>query len=188
MADSIRFFDDAAQVGETILTALNEGPANEQAASYFERAGKIYHLMVDVHDEVANLTVRVSLARDLDEAKHALSRLDNERLTDVFRVRNWCDEFEWLGEALLPLADEINLSDEDRAIWHEFCQSLSQREGEVAYLYEVKLYELRRLKDSKRGLESLKRAVDRISNKLVTQKARFDLLAKKAEAMRRQMR
>lgn len=189
MGNSILFFEEAARVGETILVALDEGegPANKKVASYFENAGKIYHLMANVHDEVSNLTVRVSLARDLAEAQHALSRLDNERLADVFRARDWCDEFERLGQELLPLADELNLAESDRAIWEEFCHSLSLREGEVAYLYEDKLYELRRLKNSKRSLESLKQEVDRISNKLVTQKAKFDLLAKKAEVMRRQI-
>jgi len=188
MVDSIRFFEEAARVGEAILSALDSGPANQKLASYFERSGKIYKLMANVHDEVSNITIRVSLTRDLGEAKHALGRLDNERLADVFRARDWCDEFEWLGKELLPLGDELNLSKEDRDIWYEFCSSLRQREGEVAYLYEDKLYELRRLRDSKRTLPSLKKEVDRIAKKLVTQKASFDFLAKKAEAMRRRMR
>ena len=187
MSDSIRFFEEAARVGEVILVTLAGSQSSKKVANYFDSSSKIYHLMSEVHDEVTNLAVQVSLARDLDEAKLALSRLDNEKLTDIFRARDWCDQFERLGQELLPLGDELKLPEADRAIWGEFCNSLSLREGEVAYLYEDKLYELRRLSDSRRSLESLKQVVDRITNRLVTQKAKFDLLAKKAETMQRQM-
>ncbi len=186
MPEPMNFFDDAARVGELILNSLG-GMQNQSAAIYLERAGKIYRLMAQVHNEVAALAVRVGLSQNVGEARHALSRLDNERLSDVFRVMNWCDEFEWLGNELAPLADRLGLGANDRAVWSEFCQSLSLREGEVAYLYQEKLFSLRRLEDSSMPLEQLKTEVDGICRQLTTQKARFDLLAMKAEAMRRRL-
>ena len=188
MPNEIRFFDEAARVGEEIFAALSHEASSGKIRSYFELSEKIYNLMVDVHDEVANLTVRVSLTSDLDEARHALSRLDHDRLADVFRVHDWCDEFEWLGNELAPLADELGLSQEDRDIWEEFCHSLSEREGEVAELYNSKLYDLRRLSEPQHSLDFIKDTVDHISETLVTQKAKFDLLAKKARAMRHRMK
>lgn len=187
MPNQIQFFDEAVRVGGAILAALGDATADDSVASYFERCGKICRLMAQVHDEVASLSVRVSLARDLDEAKHALSRFDNDRLADVFRARQWCDEFERLGKELEPLADELSLADTDRDVWREFCGSLRQREGEVAYLYEDKLYDLRRLKYTQNTLEDIRDTVDVIAEQLVTQKAKFDLLAMRAEEMRRRM-
>ena len=143
--------------------------------------------MAQVHDEVASLAVRVSLASDLDEAHHALGRLDNQHLSEVFRARQWCDEFEWLGKELEPLATELGLAETDQQTWREFCSALAMREGEVAYLYEQKLYDLRLLQDRFLPIEDLKRTVDGITKHLVVQKANFDLLAKKAEEMRRRL-
>jgi hypothetical protein len=187
MPDAIRFFDEAARVGEMILVTLGSQSSSGKVAAYFERAAEIYRLMAQVHDKVAGVTVLVSLARNDSEAQDALSQLDRDRLTDVFRARHWCDEFERLGRELMPLAGELGLADADRAVWGDLCGSLIQREGEVARLYEEKLYELRRLLGSATTLESLKETVTALSEQLVMQKAKFDLLAMKAEAMRQRM-
>lgn len=184
MSRSIGFFDDAARVGSNILNALDSGQVSDQVKNYMERAAEIYRLLVKVHGELADVAVRVSLAKDLSEARQVLESIQHTSLESTFRARKWCNEFERLGEQLQPLGSQIGLPPDDANIWDEFCYHLRMSEGEVALLYEDKLYDFRQLKDTVDSLEQLKVRVATISDQLVTQKANFDLLAKKAEAMR----
>jgi hypothetical protein len=54
-------------------------------------------------------------------------------------------------------------------------------------LYDLKLYDLRVLADGEASLVSLATKADEISNQLVLQKAQFDYLARKADAMHRRL-
>jgi hypothetical protein len=91
---------------------------------------------------------------------------------------------ERLGRAIGPLTDEAALTGKDKADWEEFSTALQNREGEVAWLYYDNLAELRDLATTATSLETLKTSVESITEELVTQKARFDFLAKQAEAER----
>lgn len=187
MNQSIGFFDEAARVGSQILEVLGGKPAADPIRNYLERVQEIYDLLVKIHDEVANVAVKASLAADMDEARAALTEIEHSSLEDTFRARDWCDELERLGHALRPLGQDAGLSGEDLQIWDEFCVRLENREGEVALLYYEKLYDFRMLAYNENSFDALREKVEDISNQLVTQKAKFDLLAKKASAMRQRL-
>jgi hypothetical protein len=190
--DSIGFYDEVARVGSEILEMLAGSSAADRAkddvSTYLDLVAQIYNLLTQVHDQVATVAVRVTVATTLAEARQDLQGIGHTGLEDTFRAMDWCDQFEKLGKDLRPLREDPGLSPNDQKIWDEFCETLEQREGEVAMLYDHKLYDLRRLASDDLSLETLKQEVDQILEQLVTQKARFDLLAKRAKAMRAQIR
>jgi hypothetical protein len=199
MNQTLGFFDQVARVGSLILDALGGAPTTtafqkhwkpvqDIYKQYLKRVEEIYTLLGSIHDQVADVAVEVGLAANMDEAKEAIKKIESSSLADTFRANDWCDELQRLGEALRPLGQEAGLSEEDQRTWDEFCSALEQREGEVAKLYNDKLYDFRMLVYGDLSLESLKEKVKGISDQLVTQKARFDLLAKQAKATRQRLR
>ncbi len=184
MNGSIGFFDETARIGAEILKALGSTPATRQ---YLWHVARIYALMNKIHEDVAAATIEASEASTLDEARQALKRLDHGSLENRFRARNWCDRLQKLGQALRPLGQDSHLPKGDRKIWDEFCTALEHREGEVAMLYDLKLYDLRVLADGETSLASLASQAEEISSQLVLQKAQFDYLARKADAMHRRL-
>jgi chaperonin cofactor prefoldin len=190
MNQSIGFFNKVAGVGSKILEVLGGKPASAEIKRYLERVAEIYNLLVDIHDEVVKVAVKTSLAANMNEAREALKEIEYSSLENTFRARRWCDELQRLGQALRPLSQDAGLSGDDQQTWDEFCSALERREGEVVYLYIEKLYDFRRLAYpaySDLSLKSLKEKVEDIRKRLVTQKAQFDHLAKKAEAMRKRL-
>jgi chromosome segregation ATPase len=180
MNSSLDFFSEAAGVGSYILDTASP----DVKRKYLEQVSRIYELLRDIHDVVIDITIKTSLAKDLDQAKHALEGINNEALEGTFRARNWCDRLERLGKAVHSLTDDAKLAGRNLEVWNEFCTAMEQREGEVALLYDDKLFQLRGLASTETSLVTLREKVDKISEELVTQKARFDYLAKKAEAER----
>jgi hypothetical protein len=187
MNASIGFFEEVAQVGDHVLDLLGGEPPSRAVTTYLKHVADIYRLLVAIHDEVSDVTVKASVADNLHDAQQALRSIDHQALEETFRVRRWCDELERLGQALQPLGQEAKLAGNEQQTWNEFCVALERREGEVAWLYDSKLYDIRRLADKNLPFDALKSEVKEVSRQLIMQKAEFDLLAKQAEAMLRRL-
>lgn len=176
----VSFFDEVAAVGSEVLDALGGRP---DAPPFLRRARDVYQLLVEIHDDILNATVEVSTVRTLDEGRHVLHALHHDALESVFRARRWCDELEALGRDLHTLPPGVNI--DDVGTWDRFTTTLQQREGEVAWLYEEALYNVISRAESAATLDELKNFMYAVSDELVTQKAKFDLLAKRAAAIAR---
>ena len=85
------------------------------------------------------------------------------------------------------MGGDTRLPDSDRKTWNEFCAALEQREGEVAVLYDQKLYDFRGVARRNASLDAIKLDAELMSQQLVAQKAMFDLLAERARGIRRQL-
>jgi hypothetical protein len=141
-----------------------------------------------MHSLVSTVVIEASIADDITDMRHVLQKLNNESLAQVFNLRRWCDDLQRLGRTLRPLGDEAIEAKPDQQLWFDFCTTFEQRENEVALLYDAALYELRWLADSSGSLENARKRIAEISEQLITQRARFELLAEKSAAIRRRYR
>jgi len=185
-------FDEFTRVGSEILDTL-AGPsaktkAKDDLRRYLSLLDEIYGLLAQVHDKVADVAVRVTLADTLDEARQIMEGVEQASLTDTFRAQDWCDQFEELGHSLREVGQQGGLSPADQQTWDAFCTVLENREAQVAMLFDTNLYELRHLADGNPPLDVFKQQVEGITEQLVTQKAEFDLLAKRAAALRARLK
>jgi hypothetical protein len=176
----ISFFDEVAAVGSDVLNSLG---GRDDVAPFLRRTRDVYLLLVDIHDDIVNATVEVSTATSLDEGQRVLNSLHHDALESVFRARRWCDELEALGHDLHVLPVGVDLDENDT--WAQFTLALQEREGQVAQLYEDAMYDVLSRARNATSLDELQNYIDSVSNDLVVQKAKFDLLAKRAAAIAR---
>ncbi len=181
----VGFFDEVAAVGNEILDVVggSTGASDPATTTFLLRIRDVYLQLIAIHDDIANATVDVGEAESLDDAKHILKSLHHDALESVFRARRWCDELEALGHDLQRIPANIAIT--DRSTWDDFTNRLRQREGEVAWLYEEAMYNVISRAESATSLDELQSYVRGVSDELITQKARFDLLAKRAAALAR---
>ena len=183
MKSSIEFFDEAAGVGSRIIQNLGNSPATPEVKKYLDLVARVYQVLVQIHDDVVEATIYASLAATIEEAKQALQGIQQSVLKDTLKAQDLCAKLRKLGHDLHPLTQAAKLSADDQSIWKEFCQNLEQGESQTARLYDEKLYDLHVLPGNEPSLNALKKKVEDISAQLVTQKARFDFLARMAAAM-----
>lgn len=176
----ISFFDEVAAVGNEVLDALSRRP---DTASYLRRTRDVYQLLVEIHDDILNATVEVGTVSTLDEGQRVLHSLHHDALESVFRARRWCDELEALGDDLQVLPAGVTIGGIDT--WLRFTWALHDRESKVAWLYEDAMYNMISRAESASTIQDLKTYMYEVSDELVTQKAQFDLLAKRAAAVAR---
>ncbi len=174
------FFDEVAAAGRQVLGQLQ---GRSDASAFLLRTRDVYNLMVVIHDDIVTAATDVTAATSEQEAQSALRSLEHDALESVFRARRWCDELEALGRDLATLPGGVAL--EGAQTWNQFTQALLMREGEVAFLYESALYSVLSKARSAPSLAALQSYMQTVSEELVVQKARFDLLAKQAAAMAR---
>jgi hypothetical protein len=184
MSTSIAFFDQTADVGSQIINRLAKSGATSDVKEYLNLVGRIYEVLAQIHDMVAEATISASFAASMGEAKKSLESIESGGLKNALKTQNLCDELRRLGQGIRPFKETTQLSADDKKVWEEFLDSLEGGEAQTAQLYDMKLYEVKYLPSSEPSLDSLKEKLDAISGQLVTQKARFDLLAKKAAALR----
>lgn len=176
----VSFFEKVADVGDEILGELGD---RDDAAPFLRRTRDVYLLLIEIHDSIVNATVEAGTAASLDDARRVLRSLHHDALESVFRARRWCDELESLGEDLVQLPSGAAIADLDT--WQEFTSALQEREGEVAWLYEDAMYDVLGHAENVTSLDELKTFIEGVSSELVVQKAKFDLLAKRAAALAR---
>lgn len=177
------FFDEVADTGNEILTALR---GQDKNATFLRRTRDVYELLASIHDDLLDAAVEVGVTDSLEEGKRVLKSLHHDALESVFRARRWCDELEALGRDLSQLPGNVVIADGDT--WLDFTSRLQQREGEVARMYEEAMWGVTSRAESAQSLDELKQYMDSIGTDLVAQKARFDLLAKRAAALARRSR
>lgn len=184
MNTSIEFFDETANVGAQIIKRLAKSGATSDVKEYLELVTRIYEVLAQIHDTVAEATINASFATSMNEAEQKLRSIEAGGLKNSLQTQNLCDELRRLGQHIRPLEETAQLSNDEKKVWDEFLDSLEGGESQTAQLYDAKLYEVTCLPSTEPSLDSLKNSLDVISAQLVTQKARFDLLAKKAAALR----
>jgi hypothetical protein len=176
----ISFLDEVAAVGREILTSLG---GRADVSPFLRRTRDVYQLLIDIHDDIITTTVEVGTAKTLGEGKRVARSLHHDALESVFRARRWCDELQALGDDLNVLPAGVQIDDIDT--WEKFTVTLKQREGDVARLYEEALWEVISRAEQATSLAELKSYIDSVSDELVMQKAKFDLLARRAAALAR---
>ena len=174
-----RFFDEVAAVGDELLQHL-QGRGN--ARQFLLRVRDVYQLLVEIHDDIVTAAVEVEAATTLDKGRSAVRALRHDSLEAVFRARRWCDELQSLGNDLqFTPAGTLPPSH----TWDSFTQSLREREGEVAMLYETSMRDVIQLAGTIGSLSELQAFMSQVSEELIVQKSRFDYLAKRAAALAR---
>jgi hypothetical protein len=168
MFGSIGIFDSVASEGDRFLRSMGLTPV---AAPYLDAVAETYETLAGIHDQVVDVSVKVSEANSIDEAREALTTLSADNLRYDLKMQGLCDTLENLGHQL-----------RQEGYFPELTESLERGERGTAEMYATNLVELIDLPDTVSSLDSLKTRVDDISDRLVLQKARFDLLAKKLRA------
>jgi hypothetical protein len=186
---SLAFFDELARPGDQIFAFLEGNQRGGDRAAYLHLVADIYRTLARIHDHVTEVVVAVGEARSVEEAAAILQLLDADVLRGQLKTQELCDELERLGIQLrnaLPLADPGGSGTQ---VLRQLSEELEGRERRTAEMYAVRLWDLRNLafpgSSSGASLEEIKRKANQISEELVLQKARFDLLAKRAEAKSR---
>lgn len=183
--NGIGFFEQVAAIGDDILNSIAGRPTGYEDVGYLYAMAQVYDLLARIHDTVISVTVDVSVASSLGEAQRVMDRIQRMGIKDVLAAEDMCDQLEIVGRRLgrLP-ADRLGINPADRPAWDELVAQLQQREAETARLYDAHLFDLRQLAWSEADLRQLKAKVAQISTELGLQKARFELLSKRAHAMR----
>ena len=184
-SSSLTYFDQVSATGARILESLGGSPAGSDVDDYLELVGKIYEVLAQIHDGLIDVTIDVSQAQTMEEARQVLAQVEQLGLKEALKAQDLCDELQRLGQQLRGLPyDHYGLTTSEKATWYELFEKLEQREAGTSRLYDEKLYELRTLPHTDPALPSLKAKVEEISNLLVIQKAQFERLAKLAKAIR----
>jgi hypothetical protein len=183
MSASIEFFDETADVGSQIINRLAKSGATSDVKEYLQLVARIYEVLAQIHDTVAEATINAGFATSMNEAERSLRGIQAGGLKNALQTQNLCQELRRLGGTIRPLEGTAQLSGGEKKVWDEFLDSLEGGESQTAQLYDAKLYEVTCLPSTVPSLDSLKENLEAITVQLVNQKARFDLLAKKAGAL-----
>lgn len=182
---SISYFYSVAAIGSKILQTYGGSPVSSETKQYLKLVEETYKTLAQIHGILLDVMINVDLAQTMKEANEILGRVEQIRLKDVLRAQNLCDKLGQLGDQLRYLPQqEFKLTAEEEITWEEFYEELYGRESRTADLYSSKLLDLRNLPVTETNLDTLKTKVNEISNALTIQKAQFDLLARKARAIR----
>ena len=171
------YFDRVSTLGARMLSVIGGAGRDDVAENYLRVLAEVYAVLAQIHEHVLDVTLDVGVAADRAQAEQALDRLQALGLRDVMRAGDLCDELGRLGQELTGIE---SLSGADAADWDQFRRALQDREAGTSRLYDEKLMELRTLPRREPDLDALKRTVEEVSRDLVTQKAQFEWLAKRA--------
>jgi hypothetical protein len=187
MAEGHDFFSEVSSAGEPLLAAVDGSIANGRTKRrYFRTVRQVFEKLSQVHDLVVDVAVDVSQAKDLTEARERVGLLDQMGLEDAIRAEDLCDELDRLGHELRPIIEGVGgLSDADKELWRTVYSELELREERTAELYASHLVDLYNIPYSESSISTIKEKVDRITLELATQKAEFEVVAKRARSMSR---
>jgi len=171
-------FDDIADIGREFF----EGSKSQRILKDYKwQLGTITDLIEHTHSIVAHKLEAVEDSTSIEEAKALVAELEGGPLTASFKANGLCDIFVGFGISLRPLIPTLR-SQERQNIWQGFCDTLEARERQVANLYADLLQDLIAAKygpNTQQELEQLKVAAKNARQKLTTQMADFDALAKR---------
>ena len=180
-------FDDVAALGNEFLSLSR---SHQVLQKYVWQLGAICDLIKHTHSIVVDNLDAIEVAMSLQEASVLVAKLEDAPLTASFRANGLCDIFEGFGVALRRVVgttlhpdgsiETLPISDERKQLWLHFCESLENREREVASLYAHEIQEIGDLvaqTSTTHDLDALKAAARKARTILTRQMANFDSLA-----------
>lgn len=175
------YFDTIAAAGELVLDSAGGISANVQT---LKSLSEMYTLLGDIHNEIVTKMIRASVAKNEQEFDNVLYFVSSANaLEGTIRFNKWCNSLQQVGNALEPLGLDHLLPNEQKQDWIILIHELKNRERAVSTLYEKNLFDLKALAhDHSIGFSERKKRAKDIYLELGKQKAKFDILAKKAEA------
>lgn len=188
---NLTFFDELARPGDQIFEFLEGNQSGRDRATYLKLVADIYQTLAKIHDHVMDIVVAVGEATSVPEAATILQRLDGDSLRGQLKTQELCDELERLGIQLRDALPPTVPGGSGMQALRQLSEELEGRERRTAEMYADSLWDLRNLafpgSPSGSSLDEIKAKADQISEELVLQKARFDLLAKRAEEKSRRL-
>ncbi len=185
----INLFDEISSIGKKFLKSTDRG--HQALKKYTWQLGSINELIKHSHSIVIEKLEEIERSSDIGEAKSIAETLQGGPLSDSFRVSGLCDIFVGYGKSLrriVELPQEMHqhddlppISDDEKTTWIRFCDSLEEREQQVAELYSSEIQEIGELAWNIQNLDELKEIkarAKRAKNILTDQMADFDSLAK----------
>ena len=177
-------FDETADV---IRVFLKLNRSQQTLQKYNWQLGAICDLIKHTHSIVVDKLEAIEATDSFDEARALVAQLESHPLTESFRANGLCDIFQGFGYALRKVIAPgpgggigASVSTAQQVAWDGFCESLENREREVASLYADQIQELGdliRRRDTAPKIEDLQAAARAAKHVLTTQMADFDSLA-----------
>jgi len=185
----LNLFDDISSIGRKFLKSTDRG--HEALRRYTWQLGSINELIKHTHSIVIEKLEAIERSSDIEGAKSIAETLQGGPLSDSFRTSGLCDLFVGYGRSLRRIIetprqtdqvdDEPPISIEEKGSWIRFCDSLEEREQQVAELYSSEIQEINELIWGLKGTEGLKEIKKRAKlakNILTDQMADFHSLSK----------
>jgi len=175
---------EAGAMGRRILKLESQG--HRALAEYNWTLSRLYDLLKYTHSIVVSTLTRIESAENVDAARAMVDELRGDALTKTFRVKGLCDVLEGFGRSLRRLiepdkgyVDPSTVTPEGLWAWVNFCETLEQREDEVAALYAWHIRDLRDLIDGtgSQDLPEIKQRAGQAKATLTVQMSDFGALA-----------
>lgn len=187
--NSLSYLDLVGMVGDGVLDAIGGLPATIDIDPYLDLVERIYTTMAAIHNNLIDMTEQVKDATTPAEASSILKSLDQQGIKDSLKADKMCDALQQMGIEMRSLpVNQLNLTDQEKAIWKELSSELEKREGGTAHLYYSKLNELDNLGQlckTESDLKALQAKAAQTTDLLVIQKAQYERLANRAKRMRK---
>lgn len=185
----INLFDEISSIGRKFLKSTDRG--HKALRRYTWQLGSINELIKHTHSMVTEKLEAIEKSSDIDEAKTIAETLQGGPLSDSFRVSGLCDIFVGYGMSLRKIVEiptQINQDDDlppisevEKTSWIQFCDSLEEREQQIAELYSSEIQEIGELVwdlQNIKDLKEIKKRAKRAKHILTDQMADFDSLSK----------
>lgn len=184
---NLNLFDDVASIGRKFLKSTSRG--HKVLTDYAWQLTTICDLLKYTHSIVIEKLEAIDRARTLKDARAIAQELSGESLSDSFRASGYCDVFEGYGKSLRRIIEKYQnstdpasappITQDERYRWLEFCDSLEERESQVAALYADQIQGLQELveRSSSQNLKQIKEHARQAKAVLTDQVADFDSLA-----------
>ena len=184
----LNLFDDISSIGKKFLKSTDRG--HQALMKYTWQLGGISELIKHTHSIVIEKLEAIEQTKTIEDAKRIVESLQGNPLSDSFKASGLCDIFVGFGKALRrivedpqqtnQLEDAPPISEEEKTSWIQFCDSLEEREQQVAELYSSEIQEINELvwgTQTEERLITIKERARRGKAILTDQMADFDSLA-----------
>jgi hypothetical protein len=185
----LNLFDEIASIGWKFLKSTDRG--HKVLMDYNWQLASICDLIKHTHLIVIEKLETIDRAETLEEATTITQELSGLSLSNSFRTSGLCDIFVGYGKSLRRIVEKYQNStdpettppimQEEQIRWMQFCDSLEEREQQVAELYADQIQGLGDLVfgASSQDLEQIKEHAQKAKVILTDQVADFDALAER---------
>jgi hypothetical protein len=183
----LNLFDEIASIGSKFLESTDRG--HKVLSDYAWQLASICDLIKHTHSIVNNKLEAIDKADTLEDATNIAGELSRESLSASFRASGLCDVFLGYGKSLRRITEKYQnspdpenappITPDEQHRWILFCDSLEERELQVAGLYVHQIQGLRDLVfgSPSQDLKQIKEHAQQAKAILTDQLADFDALA-----------